>query len=95
LIGGECYDLIAWNLDADGCCNRYCAACPGLSSRLVRAKLSAITSSLQCEAAFESRFHCGDQTGHGFRRLFQGMPGTWSRRRQMVMVAPSAVRMPA
>jgi len=56
LIGGECYDLIGWNLDADGCCNRYGAACPG---------------------------------------MFQGMPGTWSRRRQMVMVAPTAVRMPA
>jgi pyruvate formate lyase activating enzyme len=30
----------------------------------------------------------------GLPRLFQGMPGTWSGR-QMVMVAPTAVRMPA
>ena len=56
LIGRDWYDLIAWNLDADGCCNHCGAACPG---------------------------------------VFHGMPGTWSRRRQMVMVASTAVRMPA
>ena len=56
LIGRDWYDLIAWNLDADGRCN-----------------------------------HCG-AAGAG---LFQGTSGTWGRRRQMVMVAPTAVRIPA
>ena len=56
LIGRDRYDLIARNLDADGCCNHCGAACPG---------------------------------------VFRGMPGTWGRRLQMVMVAPTAVRMPA
>ena len=54
LIGRDWYDLIAWNLDADGRCNHCGAACAG---------------------AYQ---------GHA-RNL----------RRQMVMVAPTAVRIPA
>ena len=56
LIGRDWYDLIAWNLDADG-----------------------------------RRNHCGA----ALRRRVLGMSGTWGRRRQMAMVAPAAVRIPA
>ena len=57
LIGRDWYDLIAWNLDADG-----------------------------------RRNHCGAALR---RRASRGMSGTWGRRRQMAMVAPTAVRIPA
>jgi pyruvate formate lyase activating enzyme len=48
LIGRDWYDLIAWNLDADGRCGHCGTACAG---------------------------------------VFQGVPGTWGRRRQIVRVA--------